>query len=155
MRNWLLRIMIHWPSLQPLFSRADSSRCYTHVNLAFMSIDPETFKIVPAVPQNDDFYHRFAELKEWDWGTKVMVTLSAWSLSDPGPTIKSFSDIARDIETQQIFFNSVLSFIYTYNLDGLNLHFEIPATYDHSSQQEDFAKIPKLIANLKKALIGY
>ncbi|GAM90410.1 hypothetical protein ANO11243_084530 [Dothideomycetidae sp. 11243] len=57
----------------------------------------------------------------------------------------TFSDLARSEEKQIIFLNSLVSFLYRFNLDGVDIDWRFPVA-------DDFASLPGFIKNLKDAL---
>ncbi|GME48568.1 hypothetical protein CNMCM5793_006895 [Neofusicoccum parvum] len=127
---------------------------YTHLNFAFATIDPVTFEVRPASSGDAELYRRLTALKRKDPGLKVFIALGGWTFNDPGPTATTFSDIARSEANQKAFFKSLISFMATYDFDGVDLDWEYPEADDRSGRPEDFANFPKMMANLKKALKG-
>ncbi|KAL4775859.1 hypothetical protein BDW60DRAFT_225034 [Aspergillus nidulans var. acristatus] len=125
---------------------------YTHLNYAFASIDPETFEVLAPSSREAKMMRRLTSLKESDPDLKVFVAVGGWTFNDPGPTVTVFSDIARSEANQKTFFRSLISFMSTYNFDGIDLDWEYPVADDRSGRPEDFENFPKFIANLKKAL---
>jgi GH18 family chitinase len=128
---------------------------YTHLNFAFASIDPKTFELVPASNWDIDLYKRLAALKDRDKELKVLIAVGGWTFNDPGPTATVFSDIAKDSNAQRQFIKSVLSFLQTYNFDGIDLDWEYPKAEDRSGRKEDYTNFPKLIEKIKKSLRNY
>ncbi|RHZ63005.1 hypothetical protein CDV55_105498 [Aspergillus turcosus] len=134
-----------WPEQIPM-------GVYTHINFAFAAIDPETFEVRPGDSRDLDLLMRVTQLKTLDPDLKVMIALGGWTFNDPGPTQTTFSDIARSKDNQQKFFKSLISFLSTHNLDGVDLDWEYPVADDRSGRLEDYANFPTFIANLKSAL---
>lgn len=125
---------------------------YTHIIFAFAAIDPETFEVRPDVTRDLDLLMRVTQLKTLDPDLKVLIALGGWTFNDPGPTQTTFSDIARSKTNQQKFFKSLISFLSTHNLDGVDLDWEYPVADDRSGRPEDFKNFPEFMANLKSAL---
>ncbi|KAL4744802.1 hypothetical protein BDW72DRAFT_199248 [Aspergillus terricola var. indicus] len=125
---------------------------YTHLNYAFASIDPETFEVLAGSQREIEMMKRLTSLKESDPDLKVYVAIGGWTFNDPGPTATVFSDIARSEASQKAFFKSLISFMSTYDFDGVDLDWEYPVADDRSGRPEDFENFPKFMANLKKAL---
>jgi GH18 family chitinase len=125
---------------------------YTHINFAFAAIDPVTFEVRPGDSRDLDLLMRVTQLKTLDPDLKVMIALGGWTFNDPGPTQTTFSDIARSKDNQQKFFKSLISFLSTHNLDGVDLDWEYPVAADRSGRSEDYANFPTFLANLKSAL---
>ncbi|TPX10951.1 uncharacterized protein E0L32_008157 [Thyridium curvatum] len=147
-----------WSSARPcnrFYPEQIPSGVYSHINFAFASINPSTFELIPADQSDVDMYRRVAYLKRNDPNLKVMIAVGGWTFNDPGPTATTFSDIARSEDAQRKFIGSVLSFLQTYNYDGIDLDWEYPGAEDRSGRGEDFANFPKFMANLKQALKDY
>ncbi|UPK93523.1 hypothetical protein LCI18_004458 [Fusarium solani-melongenae] len=125
---------------------------YTHLNYAFATIDPETFQVRLASSTEKDIYERLTMLKERDPDLKVLIAIGGWTFNDPGPTETTFSDIARSESNQKAFIKSLVSFLSTYNFDGIDLDWEYPKAKDRSGRDEDFETFPKFLANIKSAL---
>lgn len=125
---------------------------YTHLNFAFATIDPETFEVRPASSGDKLLYNRVTSLKERDPDLKVLIAIGGWTFNDPGPTATTFSDIARSEKAQKAFIKSLVSFMSTYDFDGVDLDWEYPEAEDRSGREEDYKNFPKLIENVKKAL---
>jgi hypothetical protein len=51
-----------------------------------------------------------------------------------------------------MFIKSLVSFMSTYDFNGVDLDWEYPAAEDRSGRPEDFENYPRFISNLKKAL---
>jgi chitinase len=67
-------------------------------------------------------YRRLTDLKEFDPDLKVYIAIGGWTFNDPGqPTRTTFSDIAGSETNQRAFFASLISFMATYNFDGVDL----------------------------------
>jgi chitinase len=94
---------------------------YTHINFAFATIDPKTFKIAPSFPIDVGLYKHLTLLKQKDHDLKVFIAVSGWTFNDPGPTATTFSDLAASIPRQRVFIESLLSFMSTYRFDGIDL----------------------------------
>ncbi|GIC89051.1 uncharacterized protein Aud_005452 [Aspergillus udagawae] len=134
-----------WPEKIPL-------GVYTHINVAFAVINPETFEIAPSLNADIDLYRRVTYLKTIDPDLKVFIAIGGWAYNDPGPTATTFSDLAASIEKQKTFFKSLVRFLATYNFDGIDLDWEYPVADDRSGRPEDYKNLPILLKNLKAAL---
>lgn len=127
---------------------------YTHLNFAFASIDPSTFQVVPADQGDVALYSRLTALKKKDPNLKVFIAIGGWAFNDPGPTASVFSALAADPALQKVFFSSLISFMSTYNFDGVDIDWEYPGADDRSGRASDFANFPSLVKNLKAALLS-
>ena len=127
---------------------------YTHLNFAFASIDPKSFEVVPMTSRDPQLYDRLTSLKYYDPDLKVNIAIGGWSFNSPGPTARTFSDLAASEDNQRKFFKSLISFMSTYGFDGVDIDWEYPGASERSGRPEDFANFPRFIANLKNALRG-
>ncbi|KAM7224443.1 family 18 glycosyl hydrolase [Rhypophila decipiens] len=125
---------------------------YTHLNFAFASINPTTYQIVPASSYDPEMYLRLTKLKKRDPDLKIFIAIGGWTFNDEGPTMRTFSDIARSETNQKAFFNSLASFMSTYGFDGVDIDWEYPGAKDRFGRPEDFQNLPKFLKNLKDAL---
>ncbi|EFQ31850.1 glycosyl hydrolase family 18 [Colletotrichum graminicola] len=128
---------------------------YSHINIAFISINPSTFELVPAEKGDVDLYKRVANLKAEDPHLKVLIAVGGTDFHNTGPTAATFSDIARSQEAQKKFTDSVLNFMSTYGLDGIDLDWEYPGVEDRGGRVEDFANLPKFVKTLRQGLKDY
>ncbi|RKK91707.1 hypothetical protein BFJ68_g16130 [Fusarium oxysporum] len=125
---------------------------YTHINFAFASIDPKTFQIIPASSKDPQLYRELARKKKIDPNLKIFIAIGGWAFNDPGPTITTFSDIARSDANTRTFIKSLISFISTYDFDGVDIDWEYPAADDREGREEDFDNLPKFLSKIKSAL---
>ncbi|KLO78838.1 Uncharacterized protein LW93_4159 [Fusarium fujikuroi] len=125
---------------------------YTHINFAFASIDPKTFQIVPASSKDPQLYRELVRKKKIDPNLKVFIAIGGWAFNDPGPTITTFSDIARSDANTRVFIKSLISFMSTYDFDGVDIDWEYPAADDREGREEDFDNLPKFLSKTKSAL---
>jgi chitinase len=95
---------------------------YTHLNFAFAYIDPTTFAVSPMNPGDPALYARFTNLKTLNPSLQTWISIGGWSMTDPGqPTATTFSDLAGSDANQQLFFNSLISFLSSYGFDGVDI----------------------------------
>ena len=92
------------------------------------------------------------DLKRRDKNLKVFIAIGGWAYNDPGPTRETLSRLAADPDKQKVFFKSVVSFINTYNFDGVDIDWEYPGAENRGGRDGDFENLPKFIGNLRKAL---
>lgn len=98
---------------------------YTHLNFAFASINPTTFRVVPADPGDVALYSKLTRLKEQDPNLKVYIAIGGWDFTEPWKATRTtFSDIAGSTANQRAFFASLISFMATYNFDGVDIDWE-------------------------------
>ncbi|KAI2678108.1 CAZyme family GH18 [Penicillium roqueforti] len=145
--GWSSRRPCHafWPEQIPL-------GVYSHVNFAFATIDPDTYKVTPSDHRDVDLYSRLTSLKSYDKDLKVMIAIGGWTFNDPGRTATVFSDIAASEAKQDKFIASLISFMSTHDFDGIDLDWEYPEADDRNGKPEDFKNFPKFMARLKNEL---
>lgn len=98
-------------------------------------------------------YRRLTDLKLRDPGLKVFIAIGGWTFNDEGQkTRTTFSDIANSEANQAAFIKSLISFMSTYNFDGVDLDWEYPEAKDRGGIEKDFSNFPKFLARLKAAL---
>ncbi|WXC44132.1 hypothetical protein QX201_003867 [Fusarium graminearum] len=136
---------VFWPEQIP-------DGLYTHINFAFATIDPITFKVGPSSETDIGLIRRLMTLKKRDPKLKVYVAIGGWSFNDPGPTYHTFSGLAASVPRQKAFANSLLSFMDTYGFDGVDLDWEYPVDSDRGGRAVDFANFPKWMERLKSTL---
>ncbi|KAM7206680.1 hypothetical protein V8F33_000323 [Rhypophila sp. PSN 637] len=116
------------------------------------AINPTTYQIVPASSYDPEMYLRLTKLKKRDPDLKIFIAIGGWTFNDEGPTMRTFSDIARSETNQIAFFNSLASFMSTYGFDGVDIDWEYPGATDRFGRPEDFQNLPKFLKKLKDAL---
>ena len=108
--------------------------------------------VVPASSYDTDLYKRLTNLKLKDPSLKVFIAIGGWTFNDDGPTATTFSGLAASADAQKAFIKSLLSFMSTYNFDGVDLDWEYPEAPDRHGRGVDFANFPTFLENLKKSL---
>ncbi len=108
--------------------------------------------MVPASSYDTDLYKRLTNLKLKDPSLKVFIAIGGWTFNDDGPTATTFSDLAASADAQKAFIKSLLSFMSTYNFDGVDLDWEYPEAPDRHGRGVDFVNFPTFLENLKKSL---
>lgn len=94
---------------------------YTHINFAFLYIDPNLYTITPMETSQQELYSRVTALKKRKKGLEVWISVGGWAFNDPGPTATTFSELAASKSKQSTFFGSLLSFLDKYGFDGVDL----------------------------------
>jgi GH18 family chitinase len=101
-----------------------------------------------------DLYKHVAFLKTLDLDLKVFIAVRGWTFNDPGLTATTFLDLAASETNQKAFLKSLIKFLSTYNLDGIDFDWEYPVADNHSGRLEDLKNFPKLLKNLKATLMA-
>ncbi|KAL7929519.1 glycoside hydrolase superfamily [Trichoderma chlorosporum] len=125
---------------------------WTHINIAFGSIDPSTYLVTPMDGVPNSISEQISMLKGADPGLKVFISIGGWSFNDPGATANTFSTLAGSSSAQQTFFASLISFMATYNLDGVDIDWEYPVAPERGGNADDFANFPTFMQNLRAAM---
>lgn len=74
-------------------------------------------------------------------------------MNDPDqPTATTFSKLVASQSAQAAFFKSLLSFLATFALDGIDFDWEYPVAPDRSGNTADFANYVSFLRNLKATL---
>jgi chitinase len=94
---------------------------YTHINFAFALIDPKTFRIAPMDDDTASLYRRVTALKGRQDDLQVWIAIGGWAMNDPGPTRTTFSDLAKSESAQDVFFDSLFTFMMAHDFDGIDL----------------------------------
>ncbi|RDW91797.1 hypothetical protein BP5796_01191 [Coleophoma crateriformis] len=123
---------------------------YTHLNFAFLYIDPDNYSVVPMESNQTDFYSRFAALK--DYGVEVWISIGGYSMNDPGIYSTVFTDLAASTTAQNEFFTSLLDFLEEYGFDGVDIDWEYPGASNRYGTSADYANFVTFIENMRSAL---
>lgn len=96
---------------------------YTHLNFVFAFVDPSSYNVAPMASTNIPLYKRFIGLKDSNPGLETWISIGGWSMNDPDQlTHSTFSDLAASEDAQNKVFKLVLSFLLTYNFDGVDIN---------------------------------
>lgn len=79
-------------------------------------------------------------------GTKVMVSIGGWTLSD------NFPGIAADANKRALFASECNRLIRTYNFDGIDIDWEYPGFADHSGTSSDKHNFTLLMQQIRDSL---
>jgi chitinase len=118
----------------------------THLNLAFVNFGPD-FKLID---DNPDWVRRTALMKLKYPALRINIAVGGWAFNDP-PTTTYFSDMAGSYENRRIFVKSVVDFLRTYGLDGIDIDWEYPAATDRGGEPLDSSTYVSLVADLREA----
>lgn len=94
----------------------------THPNLAFATIDPVSFAVMPMNPADVDLYARFTALKSSSLQT--WIAIGGWAFSDPGRTRTTWSDLASTRRNRAAFISSLRDFTDRHGFQGVDLDWE-------------------------------
>ncbi|RFN50825.1 hypothetical protein FIE12Z_4901 [Fusarium flagelliforme] len=122
---------------------------YTHINFAYAGIDPRTLKIIPHFRKDTETYKRLAAKKKIDSNLKIFITVGGPPADAEDSTTLAFYKIVRSERNQKIFIRSLISFLWTYDLDGVDIDWR----YSLSAEIiEYYDYLPVFLRNLNHAL---
>lgn len=81
---------------------------------------------------------------------RINIAVGGWAFNDP-PTSTLFSDMAGNIDNRRTFVDSVVDFLRTYGLDGIDIDWEYPGATDRGGQPDDTDRYVELVAELREA----
>ncbi|KAI1749014.1 hypothetical protein F4782DRAFT_514853 [Xylaria castorea] len=121
----------------------------THLNLAFVSIDPNTFKVAPTDSRDVPYYKQFTNLKSSK--LKTWLSIGGWDFNDPGPTQYTFSRLASTASNRAVFITSLKSFMDEYGFQGVDIDWEYPGASDRSGDTADTENFVSLVKEMRAA----
>ncbi|KAF4951437.1 hypothetical protein FSARC_12920 [Fusarium sarcochroum] len=124
---------------------------YTHINFAYATIDTETFRIRPQFKDDIDIYHELVRLKELKRSLKIFISVGGWQFGE-GPRQQTMSEMVASEEKQTVFISSLISFINTYEFDGLDFDWRYPGAPQKNGDIDDVKNLVTFARNLKAAL---
>ncbi|PVI01185.1 glycoside hydrolase family 18 protein, partial [Periconia macrospinosa] len=122
----------------------------THLNFAFASIDPKTFKIKLQNQDDEDVYRQFLAIKKGS--LQLWLGIGGWEFSDPGETQTTWSDLAASPDNRKTFISSTSEFLKHYGFQGLDIDWEWPAASNHGGRPDDTKNQVTLLKELREAL---
>ncbi|KAH0386158.1 glycoside hydrolase, partial [Aureobasidium melanogenum] len=143
--SWQRRCNMFTPEQIPL-------GVYTHLNVAYATIDPNTFEVFPATREDVGVYRRVAQLKKYDPDLELFISLGGWTFNSEKSTATTLSNLAAEEGNQQVFIKSLVSFMSTYGFDGVDIDWSYPAVKGRGGRPEDFDNLPRFVRRLKEAL---
>jgi chitinase len=134
-----------------------SQGVYSHIYFAFVSIDPDSFEVIPASNADKLLYPQMQALQMRDLSQELWLSIGGWDFSDSGAaTATTFSDlVGASTSKQNAFFKSLTQFMTTYGFTGIDIDWEYPAAGDRNGRDSDYANFPTFLARLRKALDDY
>lgn len=122
---------------------------YTHLNLAFATIDPSSFAVLPANDGDTGIYLDFTSLKSSSLQT--WIALGGWDFSDPGPTRNTWQTLASTSANRAKFISSMQNFMSKYGFQGVDLDWEYPASADRGGTDVDTQNFVQLLKEMRAA----
>jgi chitinase len=104
----------------------------THLYLAFATINPSSFEVVPADSADPELYKEFVALKRN--GLETWLVIGGWDFSDPGSTRTTWSDLASTESSRSSFINSCVAIMEQYGFQGIDIDWYV--RYESSCRAE-------------------
>jgi len=121
------------------------------LNLAFVYIDPATFKIIDMDgPVAANLYQRVANTKKRNPNLKVWISVGGWTFNDAGPYQSVFGNIAKDVHSSEVFAQNIIDFMNQFGFDGADLDWEYPGADDRGGHSEDVQNYPRMLSIIQK-----
>ena len=73
-------------------------------------------------------------------------------MNDPGPYRTTFSDMAKSIAHQDAFFESVVTFLFQHNFDGVDIDWEYPVADDRGGTPADYDNLATMLQRFRERL---
>jgi chitinase len=73
-------------------------------------------------------------------------------MNDPGPYRTAFSDMAKSTENQDAFFESLVTFLFQHDFDGVDIDWEYPVAEDRGGIPEDYENLVTMLRRLRERL---
>ncbi|KAL6228777.1 hypothetical protein BDW75DRAFT_131550 [Aspergillus navahoensis] len=118
---------------------------FTHINLAFVNFGDD-YRIIDT---DGDAVDRMSVRKFDNAGLKINIAVGGWAFSDP-PTQYLWSEMTSTYPNRQIFITSVVDYLRTYHLDGIDLDWEYPAATDRGGNPDDIPNFINLLHELRE-----
>ncbi|KAF2275570.1 glycoside hydrolase, partial [Westerdykella ornata] len=126
---------------------------YTHINFAFATIDPQTYRLEPGNSDTESLMKRIGAIRLLQPDIEIWVAVGGWSFNDPWmPTAKTFSEIVSSVANQDLFISSAIRMMNTYGFDGIDIDWEYPVADDRSGRKEDYDNFTNFIKRFRQRL---
>ncbi|KAK6523255.1 hypothetical protein TWF694_006144 [Orbilia ellipsospora] len=125
---------------------------FTQLNLAFASINPSTYQVVPWDVADVPYYYEFTNLKTATLQT--WISIGGFDFSDAGPTHTTWSDMVSSASNRQAFISSLVKFMETFGFQGADLDWEYPTAPERGGKSTDPENYVALVKEMKAAFGG-
>jgi chitinase len=125
---------------------------YTHLFFSFGFIDPNTFSLVPAHPDDVTLMKDFTDLSK-NGGVKTWIAVGGFDFSDPKTaTHKTWSQMVSTKANRAAFIASAKAFMDTYGFSGIDLDWEYPGAPERGGNKlADTRNLPLLVKEMRAA----
>jgi GH18 family chitinase len=123
---------------------------FTHLVLAFATIDPQTYKIREMHPDEETVYHDFTTRPD---GLPKYLGVGGWEFSNPGPTRRTWSQMASTKENRHAFIKSLGRFLAKWEFRGVDIHWQWPGAESRGGNPAiDTQNLVSLMTELRQGL---
>jgi GH18 family chitinase len=123
---------------------------FTHLVLAFATIDPQTYKILKMHPDEEAVYHDFVTRPD---GIPKYLGIGGWEFSNPGPTRRTWSQMASTKENRHAFIESLGQFLAKWQFRGVDIHWQWPGAESRGGNPSiDTQNLVALMTELRQGL---
>ncbi len=120
----------------------------SHFYLAFASIDPKTFDVVPAHPDDVGLYGDFTARKTSSMQTWIIV--GGWQLGGAGTaTRQTWKLMTSRVDARKGFITSLGGFMKKNGFQGVELDWEYPSAADRGGSINDAANYVALVREMR------
>ncbi|ESZ99230.1 oviduct-specific glycoprotein [Sclerotinia borealis F-4128] len=98
---------------------------FTHLFYAFAFIDPTSFRVVPAHPDDEYYMRDFTDMSK-DGSVETWIAIGGYDFSDIGPTHTTWSDMVSTKANRAAFIVSVEEYMLNYGFQGVDIDWEYP-----------------------------
>lgn len=123
------------------------SRSWTHLNLAFATIDPVTYHISQMASNDSSLFLRFSSLKDRNSQLQVFISVGGWNAGNA-----IFSAMTATPERRASFIQSAIQFMTTFGYDGIDIDWEHPMAADRGGSSSDADNYLTLLKELRTAM---
>ncbi|KAM7195912.1 hypothetical protein V8F20_007277 [Naviculisporaceae sp. PSN 640] len=132
---------------------------YTHLFYSFASIDPVSFRVVPAHTDDPAMMREFTALSRRGNGLQTWIAIGGFDFSDPetpdggpNPTHTTWSDLCASKAGRTAFINSVREYMDEYGFQGVDLDWEYPGAPERGGRKlADTRNFAQLIREMRAA----
>jgi hypothetical protein len=123
---------------------------FTHLVLAFATIDPQTYTILKMHPDEEAVYHDFVTRPD---GIPKYLGIGGWEFSNPGPTRRTWSQMASTKENRHAFIESLGQFLAKWQFQGVDIHWQWPGAESRGGNPAvDTQNLVSLMTELRQGL---
>ncbi|KAI9150631.1 Chitotriosidase-1 [Paramyrothecium foliicola] len=126
---------------------------YTHLFYSFATINPSTYQIAPAHPDDDAMMREFTSLSK-DGKLQTWIAIGGFDFSDPDrATHTTWSDLCSTKDRRTAFINSIKAYMVEYGFQGVDLDWEYPGAPERGGRKlQDVRNFATLVREMRAAL---